>query len=251
MPIIMENITKTHPNRNHANPDGKGAIPLVWQSGERPCLVIGGGEVACRKALWLLECGSAVRMMSIQFTDSVWDIKRRYPEKLSLRKEAYNPDKFDLREYSLVFSACGDEEVNQTVYEQAKAANVPLNVADVPEMCDFFVPATVRRGRISIAVSTGGGCPALAGHLRRNLEEQFPEWYGELAEALNKVRKWLRTQENIAPKVRQEIMKGLAAEEFIDSIRGTSGKDLESCLLEEARRRLDQSSPLISNNAGS
>ncbi len=234
----MEEQEKTQKNSGLANQGGEGAIPLFRQCSDRPCLVIGGGEVAYRKAAWLLACGAAVRALAIQFEPRWQELERSYPEKLILWQEAYEPGKLDLNEYMLIFAACGDEKVNRSVCEQAKAANVPLNVADVPEMCDFFVPATIQRGRLRIAVSTDGTCPALAGYLRRRLEKQLPEWYGELTEALGKVRNWLHRQKNISSKERQEIMKQLVVETFIETLSEFSGAELEARLFAEAARMM-------------
>ena len=215
----MENQKKTQLNRNHARPDGEAVVPLFWTVGERICLVVGGGRVACRKVQWLLDCGARVQVVAPDIAPSLRAMQAEEPGRLSICQEVYDGGKWRLAEFALVLMACGEDAVNRQIHRETRAAGVPLNVADVPELCDFHVPATIHRGTLRIAIGSGGRCPGLAGYLRRTLERQVPAWYGELAEGLGKVRDWLRAQENIAPKQRQEIMKRLVAEDFIDSIR--------------------------------
>ncbi len=185
----------------------KAMVPLFWSVGERPCLVVGGGRVACRKVRWLLECGAAVQVVAPRIEPDLRTLQRAQPERLRLCREAYDQRKWRLAEFALVLVACGEDAVNRQIHREAKAAGVPLNVADIPELCDFHVPATVHRGSLRIAIGTGGRCPGLAGHLRRKLDAELSPKYAELADKLSAERIRLREQPGTTAAQRHSAMR--------------------------------------------
>ena len=136
----------------------------------RRCLVVGGGHVAARKIGGLLACGAAVTVVAPEvhvaigaLTDS-GAIAAIDESPLDVHIRPYrSPEAAD---YGLVIAATGDETVNDAVHRDAVAAGVWVNVADDPARCSFVLPAVARDGPVSIAVSTAGASPALAGWLR-------------------------------------------------------------------------------------
>ncbi len=140
---------------------------------EKLCIVVGGGEVAERKAQALLEAGARPRVIAPRLTDNLRDwacagrvewIDRFYADS-------------DLLGAFLVVAATDDSETNRIIANAAVRRCVLVNVVDDPEMGSFIAPAVVRRGDLTIAIGTGGMAPALAGHLRAQLEQSFgPEW---------------------------------------------------------------------------
>lgn len=94
----------------------------------------------------------------------------------------------DLAGAFVAYAAVGDDAVHREIAAEARAAGVLLNVVDRPEWCDFTTPAIVRRGRVGFAISTGGASPALAGKLRRELEERYGPEYAAVAELLWRMR---------------------------------------------------------------
>ena len=143
----------------------------------RPCLVVGGGPVAARKAGALLECGARVRVVAERVGPEIRALAAEWEERPYRAGEAGR--------YWLVATATDDPEVSREVAADAEAAGVLVNAADDPERCSFFLPAVARRGRVSVAVSTEGASPALARWLRDRLAEDCvgPE-YGVLADLL-------------------------------------------------------------------
>jgi precorrin-2 dehydrogenase/sirohydrochlorin ferrochelatase len=86
-------------------------------------------------------------------------------------------------------AATNNNQLNKQIYRDCQELEVLCNVVDVPELCDFFVPAVVKRGDLQIAIGTEGKCPAYAGHLRKKLEDIFTEEHGEFLAELETIRK--------------------------------------------------------------
>ena len=166
-------------------------------SGKR-CLVVGGGKVALRKALDLLEAGAEVRAVALRFVGGFAGAHG-----IELARKKY--DASDLKDCALVIAATDSGEVNGRVCDDARRERVLVNVVDVPELCDFIVPATVRRGEMTISVSTGGASPALAKKIREEIEKRYPARYEAYARFLGEVRR--RVKEKFPAGKRREILR--------------------------------------------
>ena len=103
-----------------------------------------------------------------------------------------NYERSDLDGALLVVAATGDAGLNERVYRDAEARPMLVNVADVPELCNFILPAIVRHGPIGIAISTSGASPALAKRMKREIAERFGPCHAELAFLLNEARGWAK-----------------------------------------------------------
>ena len=125
---------------------------------------------------------------------------------VSLRRRPYEPA--DLEGVFLVFAAA-DRRVNERVAAEARALGKPVNVADDPALCDFFVPAVLRRGPLTVAVSTGGASPALAARIRDHLAAFFPAGWGPFLEFLGEVRERL-CREVGDPLKRRSLLEEMA-----------------------------------------
>lgn len=144
-------------------------------------MVIGGGEVASRKAFKLLQAGAEVVVISPEVSP---DLARANVE---IRQRRYRDG--DLAGAHLAFTATDSREVNAAVAREAGERGVLVNVADRPSEGDFALPSTLMRGRLQVAVSTGGASPALARRIRGELEGSFgPEW-AEIVERFDVARR--------------------------------------------------------------
>lgn len=147
----------------------------------RRCVVVGGGKVACRKARSLVEADAHVAIVSPRFCpelselDGVELLERHFADA-------------DLEGATLVVAATDDPELNRTIARAARKTGALVNVVDTPELCDFIVPATVRRGDLVLAISTSSKAPALAKRLRMELEEIIPDDYAGFVELLGRLR---------------------------------------------------------------
>jgi precorrin-2 dehydrogenase/sirohydrochlorin ferrochelatase len=113
---------------------------------------------------------------------------------------------------TLVIAATNNTDMNRQIFADCQELEILCNVVDQPELCDFYVPALVRRGDLQIAVSTDGHCPAYAGHIRKKLEELFTDTHGLFVEALDHARR--QAIEAIDdPNQRKAVMGRLAGDE--------------------------------------
>ena len=158
--------------------------PVCLDLDGRPCVVVGGGKVAERKVKGLLACHAQVKVISPELTE---ELSRMHAEGM-LEWLARPYRKGDLAHTFLVITATDDEQAQQLVQEEAGEQNKLLNVVDVPQRCNFILPATVRRGDLTVAIATGGKSPALAKKLRKEFEKRIGPEYTVLVKILGAFR---------------------------------------------------------------
>jgi siroheme synthase-like protein len=164
-------------------------------------VVVGGGEVANRKARKLLQARAKVVVISPNVKPELASIAAE------VRRRPYREG--DLEGAFLAFAATDRREVNAAVAQEARERGIPTNVADKPSEGDFALPATLRRGRLQVAVSTGGASPTLAQRIRRELEGAFAfEWAG-IVEELGKARREGRKGDEELEEVVEECLSRL------------------------------------------
>jgi precorrin-2 dehydrogenase / sirohydrochlorin ferrochelatase len=155
--------------------------PIFFDLSGRRCVVVGGGEVANRKARKLLQARARVMVISPKIGAELESVA------VEIHRRPYREG--DLEGAYLAFAATNVREVNAAVTREAKERGVPVNVADKPSEGDFALPSTLRRGRLQVAVSTGGASPTLSRRIRDELEGAFgPEW-ASIVEELNAARR--------------------------------------------------------------
>jgi precorrin-2 dehydrogenase/sirohydrochlorin ferrochelatase len=169
-------------DRESLREDGNVVLyPIFLDLSGRRCVVVGGGEVANRKARKLLQARARVVVISPEIGAELESVA------VEIHRRPYREG--DLVGAFLAFAATNSREVNAAVVREAKGRGVPVNVADKPSDGDFALPSTLRRGRLQVAVSTGGASPTLARRIREELEAAFgPEWAG-IVEELNAARR--------------------------------------------------------------
>jgi siroheme synthase-like protein len=163
-------------------------FPIVLEMTGRRCLVIGGGVVAERKIAGLLGVGAAVTVISPKVTEAISHWSKN--NSIQLEGRCYRIG--DLAGYQLVFVATDDADVNDRVYQESKSCGVWVNAADDPDFCDFILPAVIRRGDLTVAVSTGGASPAATRAIREELDGYFTAEYAHLVQVAAEVRQELR-----------------------------------------------------------
>jgi precorrin-2 dehydrogenase / sirohydrochlorin ferrochelatase len=158
--------------------------PMCLDIRKKLCVVIGGGDVAERKILRLLECGAVVSVVSRKLTTTLMDMV----EHGQIIHVDDNYDQQYLAGALLVIGATDREEVNDRIAADCRVRGVMVNIVDDPGRCDFILPSLVNRGSLSIAISTDGKSPALARKLREDLSARFGPEYESYLELLG----WLR-----------------------------------------------------------
>ena len=151
----------------------------------RAAVVIGAGEVAARKVQDLLAAKAHVTVIAPHLCDGI--VALADEERIVAHGRPYHTG--DLAGAFVAIAATDDEALNARVAADAAAINVLVNVVDRPALCTFTVPATLRRGDLTIAIATEGRCPALAGILREELAERYGPEYAELAGLFGEVWK--------------------------------------------------------------
>ena len=152
-------------------------LPIFLNLSGKLCTVVGGGEVATRKVLSLLECGARVRVVAPRFSARLRALARNGGVEHIARKYQSG----DLAGSILAFVATSDRETNEAANREAERSGVLVNVVDNPSHCSFVMPSKLERGPIQVAVSTQSASPALARRLREVVEEAVPPEYGLLA----------------------------------------------------------------------
>ena len=127
-----------------------GYFPIYLEMSGRRCLVIGGGELAERKTSGLLAAGAAVTVLSPDVTETIADWLSQ--KAITVIPRYYQPG--DLAEFDLVFVATNDPQVNAVAYREGRSYGIWVNSADDPARCDFILPSVLRRGELTVAVST-------------------------------------------------------------------------------------------------
>ncbi|MFC1925345.1 glutamyl-tRNA reductase [Chloroflexota bacterium] len=162
--------------------------PISLNIDNRKCVVIGGGVVALRKVGALLECRANVEVISQEISPELGQLEEGRMIQVIHRDYVQG----DLKGAVLAVAATDDNSVNQKVSTEARKRGVLINVVDDPEKSDFIVPSQLRRGTVTIAVSTGGSSPALARKIRSRIEKSFGVEYGSLAALISEVRSELK-----------------------------------------------------------
>lgn len=181
---------------------------------QKDCLVVGGGQVAERKVRSLLECGARVKVISPEITPGLGKLAA---EGLILYREGFYQDS-DLTGVFLVIGATDSEEVNRRVADDCAARNLVVNIVDDPGKGNFFVPAVVRRGALTIAVSTEGKSPMLARRIREELERAYGPQFSEFLELLGQLRERVVNNETSEQKKRN-LLEELVSEEILDLLK--------------------------------
>ena len=206
-------------------------LPLFFNLRGQSCLIVGGGEVALRKADLLLDAGATLTVVAAvpHPTLQEWAAAGR----LQLHQRVYQPG--DERQQRLVIAATGDRVVNTAVHEACEAAGIPVNVADDPTQCRFIVPAVIDRSPLMIAVSTAGQAPMLARLLRARIEAWLPHGYGALAKLAGQMRDTVKQRFADNPLARrrfwQQVLESPAAEQ---ALAGNIGKAEDAFLTQLA-----------------
>jgi len=183
-------------------------FPMFLKLEARQVLVIGAGKVAEPKIASLLDTGARIRVVALEASANVreWALEGR----LELHLRGFSPEDLDGAFLSVV--ATSSHSLNERIYGEAQLRGVLCNVVDVPDLCDFFYPAVVRRGDLQIAVSTAGQSPSLAQKIRQQLERQFGPGYAAWVAELGETRRRILASD-LGKQRKLELLHSLASRE--------------------------------------
>ncbi|MCR4303248.1 MAG: siroheme synthase CysG [Gallionella sp.] len=204
-------------------------LPIFADVRARLCLVVGGGEVARRKAGVLLEAGARVRVVAPEIVPALAEQQR--VETVVKRFEAQHLDGV-----ALVIAATNDRGVNRQVSEMARARNIPVNVVDDPGLCSFIMPAILDRSPMMVAFSSGGASPVLTRIMRGKLETMIPQNYSRLAAFAERFRELVKQRVTNPARRRifwENALEGVVAEKVLTGDESSAETMLQQMLASE------------------
>jgi len=187
-------------------------FPMFLKLEGKQCLVVGAGRVGEPKIGGLLETGARIRVVSLEAGPAVREWARA--GKIDLELRGFLPE--DLDGAFLAVVATNSRTLNERVYREAQRRGVLCNVVDVPDLCDFFYPAVVRRGDLQIAISTAGQSPSLAQKIRQQLEKQFGSGYATWVAELGETRKLILASD-LNKERKLDLLHSLASREALEA----------------------------------
>ncbi|MGF7185591.1 precorrin-2 dehydrogenase/sirohydrochlorin ferrochelatase [Desulfitispora alkaliphila] len=203
--------------------------PMHSKLENKPCVVVGGGEVAERKIKKLVSAGAKVTVISPDITTEIEILRSKGKLKVLKRPYAYG----DMSNFFLAICATDIKEVNQEAARECDQHNILVNVVDDPDMSSFIVPSALHRGDLTISITTGGASPGLARKIKKDLELNYGPEYEEYINILKMVRVRVMSECN-DPSIRKMIFREvleLGVLELIEAGNYTLAKErVNKCL---------------------
>jgi siroheme synthase-like protein len=174
--------------------------PIFLRPDKFRLLIVGGGYVGTEKATLILKNSPAasITLVATKISETILQLAQHHPG-LSLREKIF--EAADLDGHDLVIAGTNLPELNAKVQEVAKQRGLLVNVADTPELCDFYLGSIVTKGDLKIAISTNGKSPTFAKRLREMLEDELPDNIPSILDKLEAIRHTLKG--DFADKIRQ------------------------------------------------
>ncbi len=200
--------------------------PIMLNLSGKKVVIIGGGTVAARKILTLLEANAEITVISPELHEKVIPA---FDDHLFIWKQkCFEPA--DLANAFLIIAATNQEAVNLQVYENTSNQQL-INVVDRPDLSSFIVPASFRRGKLAVAVSTSGAMPGLSRKIKQDLAAQYDETYEDYINFLEQSRQRV-LQEIADPNKRRKILHSLLQPIFLELTQQTKYAEREATFTE-------------------
>ncbi|MCC5797408.1 MAG: uroporphyrinogen-III C-methyltransferase [Methylophaga sp.] len=218
-------------------------LPIFIDLKDRQCVVVGGGEIAARKAALLLKAQAKVTIIAPDIAEPTRQmlVDSQWAGRVFWLKAVF--DKHHLYQQRIVIAATDDNEVNLAVYRAARAKGLLVNVADEPELCDFILASILDRSPIVIAVSSGGQSPILARNLRARLETLIPPAYSRLGDLVGRYREAVKDKfSQLAQRRRfwESVLEGPVADHMLAGREELAEQTLKTLIDNTADNALQQ-----------
>ncbi|MGB8453746.1 MAG: bifunctional precorrin-2 dehydrogenase/sirohydrochlorin ferrochelatase [Anaerocolumna sp.] len=177
-------------------------FPMFMELKNELCVVIGGGLVAYRKIKALLEFDASVAAVAPEFCESILALEGQIITKYKLY------DTSDIAEAFLVIAATNDIDINTRISMECREHKIPVNVVDIKKECSFIFPAYVKKGAITVGVTSSGKSPIISQKIKKKIKENIPDYMEELVEFLGDVREEVRLSFDQETK-RKNVLKQL------------------------------------------
>ena len=204
-------------------------LPIFINIRKKPCIVIGGGDIALRKINLLLKAQAMVDCLSPSFSRDIKNLSK--DGHITLINKSF--DQTDIKDYSIIIAATDDKSVNSLISSIAQDKKIPVNVVDSPELSSFIMPSIVDRSPLIIAVSSSGKAPVLSRIIRAKLETVIPSAYGILADIAGEYRQKVKDRFSTIKDRRafwEAVFSGVIAEKVFSGRISEAKEDIEKQL---------------------
>ncbi len=208
--------------------------PLNLLLNNRAVAVIGGGGIAERKVLSLLDTGAKITVIAPKATKKIKSLAAKKKVVLKLRNLVHD----DLKGKLLIFAATNSDEVNKQVSRLARKKGILVNCVDDPKECDFFVPSFFRRGSLLLAVSTGGKIPALAKKIRRDIELSYGALFAEYVKLLAKARGAIYRKAPLSFQKKRDLIEKMIESNILSLLKKGKKKKVSKIIQEFLQKNL-------------
>lgn len=221
-------------------------LPIFCKLQDKDCLLVGGGEIAERKARLLLEAGARLTVNAKTFNGQFecW----QEHQKLTLVQGEFEPKLLD--DKWLVIAATDDEEINQKISQQADAKRIFCNVVDSPKSASFIMPSIIDRSPIIVAVSSAGKAPVLARLLREKLEAILPQHLGQLAQYAGNLRQKVKNAYQTMTERRRFWEKLFVHDRLAQSLANNDSEQVETLTAELFNQPIEDRGEVVLVGAG-
>jgi uncharacterized protein len=191
---------------------GNDLFPLFLKLQNFRLLIIGGGNIALEKLTAVLQNSPAtpIHLISLTISDKIQELSKEYPN-LSLQQKAYHSS--DLDSADIVIAAVNDITTSEQISKDCRQKNKLVNVADKPELCDFYLSSIVKKGNIKIAISTNGKSPTIAKRLKQVINEMIPDEMESVLDNIQTIRQNMSGDFNEKVKQLNDLTKVLVAKQ--------------------------------------
>jgi siroheme synthase-like protein len=192
-------------------PDASNKLfPIFLKLEQLKVLIVGGGPVGLEKLTALINNApaAAIHLIAIDILPAIFDIAKEYPN-LTIEKRSYYER--DMVNYDISIIAVNNRQLSETIFNHAKKAKILCNVADTPDLCDFYLGSIVQKGHLKIAISTNGKSPTMAKRIRQWLESVLPSEMDSLLEKLYAHRKTIKGDFEEKVKKLDELTAGMVS----------------------------------------
>lgn len=184
-------------------------FPMFVDLSEKPCLIVGGGKVACRKVKVMLDFGAKVRVVAKEISQELRYLERTLedsedPKLMEIKRKSF--EEKDCDGMGLVIAATDDKALNHEIAQYCKMQGIMVNAVDQKEDCSFIFPSYVKEGNLIAAFSSGGNSPLLTQYLKEKEVEILNPFLGDLNEAMGRLRQKVISEYDEESK-RKEVLK--------------------------------------------
>jgi len=197
-------------------------FPLLINISKFPCLVVGGGEVALRKVLTLQEFNAEITIVSPKFCKPLIELAKNH--EINIIQKSYSKEL--LKNFKIVFCATDNEKINQAVYQDCTELGILINSADNPALCDFILPANIKRGDLTISVSSQGKAPFYTKEIKKKLNDFISPVYSDIMNLAGEFREQLlKNEKTKSARIKTKMFKAFTSKDWEKILTDNSKKN--------------------------